>query len=816
MKTELDADLFKTVDQDGNPVDTRLSTTHAMRVIFGKFQEEDSAEAFRRKRLADMYNCHLPYNPEKLKKLGLANLANFNSGDLRGFIDSRVGVVSELALDIVPLVELRPWPASAAGPLADHVAEVVADEFSTIVRDENRLLPCLSAMFRECDLYGLAPVTWKSSRDYSPVSLRRGQLKFRMDGPILSSDHEIFMFESPVTIHYFKRLFKNPEKAKKEGWNVSAIRSYLISVFLSEQNTETQPGDTTGTSTEESALVKMRQNRWDEVNQFRTINLVHAYVKETDGKIRHLICAPHPPVSKDGVDEFIYNKKDAYAHMDECLIWMPASVVEQEARGSRGIASLVAPIADINNRLLCQMYDAGFRAGSFMLVSRSPGQHHQQTIVERGPYTVFPADLTPSPHQMVSPNIQQIASLRDLGNSIGFNNTTGTRSMIGGAPEKMVTSSDRKTKEEVQREENNRSKGEQMLFAARVLALDKIFRETFRRFVLLVKGSKEGRSDFPEVERFRDRCILRGVPEEALTNLDQLFGIYTNRVLVTGGGEAHASVLSGLLGNFGGMMDEVGRARAMHDVVRYRLGMKSANRYRPEASRDTAASNAISFATLENSAIKRNDPVLVGDDQLHWSHIPVHMELIGAIAQQYRENPQSIQEPQRMLDILQAASQHVQAHAQYGGGQPGMKASVQELYKQLASLAPIVKGLTMMAATIERQRRAEAEKQQREMEELQERARGQEAAVAIHESDNKAQLKAREQDLMHDVRLRKVSQDGQIQLMKAENEAKARIAKGTERFEQGADILGLGRGVQSPGARINQPDYDEAGDVEMQ
>lgn len=790
MSTNPSDDIFLTVDDSGNPVDKRIVTTTTMRDIFSTFLAEDAQEADRRVRLSNIYNGYLPYKPEDLRKLNLGNLANFNTGDLAGFIDARVAAISELALDTSALVELRPLPASNAGPQAATFAEIIADEFSTTVRDRNKLLPCLAGMFRECDLFGLGPVTWASSRDYNPMSLRRGQIKFRSDGPINSSDHEIFMFESPVDIGYFRRLFSKPEVSKKAGWNVQAVKDYLIAVYIDEKVAEAQAGNKSCTTTQESAQLEMRQNRWLEINQFKTMTLLHALVKESDGKIRHQICTPMVDI-----EPFLFDKEACYESFDQCFLWMPASVVEQEARGSRGVASKIAPLADLNNRLLCQMYDVAFRAGAITLVSTSPGMHQQQTISERGPWTVIPADLAVSPQQFNGSAIQQLASLRDLGNNISSNNVTGTRGAIGGASERIVSGTERKTKQEVMTEEDNKARGEQVLFAARVLVLDAVFRETFRRFMLLVTGDHK---DYPEVEKFIQRCILRGIPLEVLKNTEILFTVYTSRILVTGGGAAHAAVLSQLMGSFGGNFDEMGRNLMTRDIVRFRLGTKSADRYRPESSRDNEYTNATSFAVLENNSIQKGDQAIVGSDQMHWSHVPIHMQILSSAVQMYKENPEGITDPQQMLNVLQIASQHIQEHVNLGAMQPGMQPLAKSVISQIASLAPVIKGLTMMAATMERQQQAEAKRQQEEMAALQQRAEGNEAAVEMHKSDNKAALAAREQDLLHEARMKGVELKGQADLAKAGSDARRNIANQTARVEQGGAILGRGEVDISP------------------
>ncbi len=777
---------FVTLDDSGNLVDRRIPTPADVRTIFTSFKAADSSDAERRGTLQNMYDLNLPYDPEKLKKLTLGNIANFNSGELTGFINSRVGVIADLALDTVPLVELRPLPGQLAGPDADRFSEIIADEFSTTVRDENTLLPTLASMFKECDLFGLGPVTWSSRVDYLPVALRRGQIKFDRKGSIHSKNHEVFMFEVHVPIHFFRHVFGNGATAEKEGWDPKAVRNYLVDVYVNEKDTEGEAGDSTGTTTLESSLIEMRQRRWMETNQFRTVSVYHTLVKETDGKIRHTISTPQA-----GVEEWLYDRAGAYESMNECFAWMPASVLEHEAAGSRGAASLVAPIADINNRLLCQMYNIGFRTGNIVLTSQSPTAHNAASIQEWGPYTVVPGDLQ-FPQKPPSNNSQlpQLASLRDLGSNIGLNNATGIRGSAAGMTEKISTGSERKTKEQSMQEGNARSRGEQALFAARTLVLDQVFRETFRRFTAIIKGPAAVLSRYPEVKAFIDRCVIQGIPEKALEDMSSLFGVYTNRILVTGGGQAHAGILSGLLGSFGGAFDEKGRRLMTRDIVRYQLGTKSADRYSPHDTRDSVPSDATSLAALENSAMQRGDPVVVGMDQYHWTHIPAHMSILQQISQLYREAPDQIQEPQQTLDVLQAVSNHVQRHVSIGGQQPGMKEKAAVVSKQLSSMAPVIKGLTMMAGTIQRQRDAEQKRQQEEMEALRQKADGQETAVAMHDIDKKAELKTREQDLMQEARLKQVENDREIKLLEAEADTKRQISADTARMVQGTDAMG--------------------------
>jgi hypothetical protein len=701
--TEKDANPFLTVDDKGNPVERRITSCKAIREIYSNFVREDTLEADRRLRIFRIYNGNLPFDPKRLKDLGLGNLTNINLLGLKGFIDGRVGAIADLAMDTVPLIELRPLAGHLGGPDAEKISEVIAEEYSTTMRDGGTLLPCLASMFTECDLYGLGPVCYSSADGYVPEPLLRGQLKFNMAASITSWKNEIYQFEAAIPVHYLSDRLSNKAASEKKGWNVKAIKKYLVDTYVAEKPADGQPGDSSGTSVGESAAVEMRQNRWMEVNQFRTLKVLHTLVKEMNGKIRHTIIAP-----AGDSEEYLYDKEDAYDSMDQCILWLPATVTEKDARASRGVASYLAPVEDVNNRLACQLYDASFRAGSFMLLSKSANQHANQSIVERGPYTVLPVDLTPAQAQVIAPNLQQIAALRETGTVIAYNNATGAKGPAAGN-ERIYSGADRKTQPQVQNEIASRQQAERTLFAMRCIVIDKFFRESFRRFMKLVAGSH---SDYPEVGDFLTRCQQRGLSKEVVIKAGvNVYQVYTNRILVTGGGLAHSAVLAQLLGNYGGAFDEVGRTNIMRDIVRFQLGVKAADRYRPASGRDSAPSDAASMAVLENNSMQQGLPVLVGIDQMHWSHIPIHGQGIDSLVQIYQQNPQGIQDPQKLLNILQALSQHIQGHIQLGQMQPGMAQAGKAVMQKLSALAPVVKGLALMASTIERQQKAEQARQ---------------------------------------------------------------------------------------------------------
>ena len=763
MKAKIDPNPFRTSDEYGKPVKHRFTTAKALRDVYIDLQQKGDAEDKRRAKIRRVYDGHRPYDPVKMKAKGLGGATNFNSGELKGTIDARAAAVHDMALDTTPLVELRPLPAELSGPDAAKIAEVVSDEFSVILRDSRKFLPTVSTMIKEADLYGLGPVSWPSYEDYLPVALERGQLKFAEDASAISSDNDLYMVESVMPAWYLMSLFDNPDASASEGWNLAAVKDLIVKTFVEHRDTKSQAGDDTGTSVHESVLALWRQNRYLETHQFDSVHVVHAYVREVSEprKVTHYIVS-----ASSDVEEFLFFKPDAYDNMDQCMIWLPYTVTERYARSVRGLASYIMPIIDVNNRFLCQIFDVAFRGASFILTSSTPGQNQQVTIVEHGPWTVVPQNLTPAQSQ-VAPNFQQLAAVREMGRNVASNSALGSQGPAA-LPERVYSGADRKTKEQVRMEAESGAKVEQSLFVLRATVFDAIFRESFRRFMLLVADSTK-HNRFPEVKNFIDKCKRRGVTKKLLNQVPEQFSIHVCRDLVTGGASAKAGILSDMLQTLGGNLDELGRLSATRDIVKARLGQKAADRYRPEANRDQMPSDAGALATLENNDMTELAQVLAAPDQLHWTHIPVHGQLVQRIVEAVQNG--QIDDPQRMLDTLQIVSEHLQQHISLGGTQIGMEGAAKAAMASLKSLAPIVRALTLSAQSQAKSQRAEEEKRQAEMEDLRARAEGQENVVKMHEIDTNAQLKMREQDQNLQVKMAAAEGKNQVDLLKAQAKA---------------------------------------------
>lgn len=782
---------FDVINKDGTPTKDRFSSGRVLRTVYEQMTTDDINDAARREKIRKVYNGFLPYNTESLKRQGLKAITNVNFLGLRGIVENRATNILRLSQDTTPLVELQPVSQEQSGPDADRIAKVIAEEFSTILRQSGKFIPALAMINKEADLYGLGPVTWMNSTDYMPVALERGQLRFIGTGSVNSSDHDIFMFETTVPASYLFYLLDNEDVARGKGWDVEKVKRLLVATLLHDQPTNNQPDNDSSTTPVEEALSKMRRNGTYETYQFREVKIINAFVRDM-AMPQHITQYAIPGLAVgDKAEEddngFLFVKHDAYENMDQCLLWFPYSVTERYAREVRGLATYLLPIEDVKNRIMSALCDATLRSSSFVLSRKTAGRTSDISITEMGPYTIMDADLQPV-QQQVAPKLQEIQLMSRQLTDLGISVVTGMNELPIVRDDRVYSPSTRTTKAMAQQQEDTRARHEEALFIQRMAMLDKLFQECFRRFMNLVKDEAAA-SYYPDVKVFLKRCEMRRVPRGVVLEAYDKFLIRTSRDLVLGS-EGKAGFLTEFLTNLGGSLDEAGRRAAVRDIVHLRLGSRSADRYTAPESRDQLPTDAASFALQENNAIQNQLPALVASEQLHWEHIPIHAQLIQQIVEQVEAG--QVSDPQSALQILEAVSGHIQEHVQYGGQEIGMEGRAKEVQQMLRGLVDTTKALNLLVSRQEGVLQAEREKAQREMEDLQRRANENELRAAQYKADKEAEIQRYREDRLHEARmaglrlrgeetafksdLNAAAQENAMELRRRESEAKIRQA----------------------------------------
>ena len=753
---------YKYAEKGGGPARNRFADPAALYAVYQKLTEDDMADAQRRAKIRRLYDGNKPYRTGDLEARAVKHLTNVNFNGLWNEISSRADSVLALQTDNVDLVELRPIARELAGPEAERVGEIVASEVSTLLRDNGRFIPAMSMMVQESDLYGLGPVTWSSPLDYNPVALERGQIRFLEDAPIVSSQNELVMFESTISADYLQSVRDNGPVSEQAGWRLPVVDRWFKAVF--RDGADTRYGSlngSSGTTVLESALSERRRNIVAEDRQFDQLHVIHAFVRETAWPrgVTHIMLPANGEVK-----DFLFYRQNAYRTMDDCFLWLPATASVKYAREARGIASRLYFIERARNRLMCSTVDSAVRSLSLVLTQQGGAvQQSQLTLQEEGPYTLLPPGIVPSNAQ-AGANMQQLVGVLQLLDRAGRDATIGAPPPSSGSLARIFEGpSQSKTKKEEEQERGMRTRRTEADYAKRKFAIDRICRQAFVRILNLAMLPEFMRVDFPEIQAFVERCAMRQVTMEHLLSIPQFYTIGASRELALGA-DGMAAELDAFNQLYGGIVDEAGRREIARKRAILRFGQKEADRIIPESNRDKMPSDQASKAVDENNLMKLGFKPMMGQDQWHWSHIPVHAQLLQEIVEmvqapedntpelnEWNGDPQqsmqiaertlqNLQEdPKKILGILVTCSRHVQEHLSVGGSQVNMHDQAKQVEKMLRDLRPTIKALNLAVATQERVEQAQREQAERDQQAAIDQAAEEKAQVARIEADKKAE-----------------------------------------------------------------------------
>lgn len=763
----------------------RFSDPRAFYTVFETFRRYDVKDEERRSRILAIYDKFLPYDPKDLEKAGQAWRTNINFGALTNAIDARAGAVSRIATETCSLITLDSPTPEQAGPDDERTSTVIEEEFSKAMREDGRVINALALMNKEADLYGCGPITWRDPETYVPEALRRGQVLFDPEGSVNPDDHDIVMIDTTIEASALFRLIDNPEMAERAGWNMDEVRKWVVRVFDQGYDTRSDTSADGGVSMRESVIETMRRNDFYENNQFRKFHVIIGYVREMKAprKITQII-APATSQAVDGTEPqqvFLYKRENAYDSMEDVFTWLVSNRAQHYIRSVRGIASDVAPKAAACDRLGCAMVDSAIRALSMVVQQKNPGASPVESLQEIGPYTVVGSDYSPVPNANQLSNFQGVMSVRQMLDADSVGNLAGTA--FGPTTPHLATGGNAPSKAEAEIAERRQTQRDENFMASRLMTWKTVWSVTFRRFMKLAVGPEVIRREYKYVDRFVKACEARGVTVPVLRDALKRFSVDVSREVVIGLDGLTQFITSALM-QFGGNADEVGRKKMSHWIVRYQLGKKLANQFFPVESRDSVPSNDASIATLENNALQTGQATLPGSDQRHVTHINVHMQVLqqvqetvrNGIAEAQREWQESgrmqqsaegelapkVDNPEQLMQVLQATSQHIQQHiAMLATQGDSVKGLVKQYSRAISGLGDVTQALNLAIATQRRVREAEQEKRQREIDELRRAADQAEIAKANHKAELEAQNARHKIDLDHQIALEKLRLDGE-------------------------------------------------------
>ena len=650
------------LDDKGKPVETRLKDVKSALAIFATLRGADEKSAVNRARIDAMFDGAAPYNASNLAISGQGLKTNLNFGDAQRLLDISLSAYVDLYSSLERLVEVKGTQGQASE--VQPAEEIVAEELTHLMRGWPEFH---SAYLRLCTTFikhGVAVAYFDSPDDW----------RFRVGGftdiliprqtPSSEEAIDVAIGRRNYLLHELHGYIKNPAAAKKVGWNVEEVKRVIKKNVRTNQRTEYDNYET--------IQAEMKNNDLHMGVQNPSVSVLHFWVKEMDGSVSHYICAEDTP------KDFLYKKVSRYAKAEQAYVMFTYGVGSNGTYHSiRGLGQRIFSHVQTSNRLRCQQIDGAMLASAVMI------QPENQRSLDELQFTYYGAYAVMSPNvkivEKAIPNLGTAVqpALQDLTQQLQLNtDTVSTYGPQQGSPYRnqmqIVADMDVST----------RLSGASLnLFYA---SWNRLLREVVRRVVTTKKPDTA-------IKDFYDRCEARGIPKDFIKTLD----VDRTKAVRSIGNGSHANRMVALreLQGISGQFDDVGRRNLTRDIVSTRVGHDLADRYVP-AEVEKRPTVDLKIAYFENQQLMAGQPVPVVGNELHGTHLEVHVPALNQLIEQLNVGEA---DPMQALPILQAFYEHISQTVQLAAGDPALESLVGQT-KQVLQFAEEAINNTMKAA----------------------------------------------------------------------------------------------------------------------
>lgn len=710
------------ISDSGKAVKDRISDADSAWTLFNTLKDEDSTASRYRNQIQGQLDGNPPRDPSKMKRLGLGGFSNVNFREAEGIIEMNASSFWDLDMNVSNFINVDVYNEDRLSiPDELNYGNIIAGEYTRTL-DEwdgyyyNRMMSILE-MLR----YGVGPVFWKDEYDWRFEALKTGSFLFPSDTKV-TKDIEMVMVRDSYRVAELYGLIETEEDKKASidvGWDVGEVRDAIL---RAQKNRV--PAEKRMQVPEWEAIQQQIKNNDYAANYItcNPVSVVHILIKDIGGgkRVTHYMICEDEQRSK-----FLFKQNGQFESMNDFINLFIAGVGDGYIKSVKGLGHKIYPHVAQSNNFLNHIVNSGYLGGSLLVSSTTP---NAMSLTQFGPVTILPQHAQPLGNQFM-PNLDSLAKVRGVLNSV-LNNNTGVfkRSQED-------RSGPVRTAHEVNVEEIKNARLEKTQVNTHYLQLDALHRQIMKR--LLNPDYPENAGGYEEAIEFRRRCEKRGVPKEFLSI--KRIGVKAVRSVGFGSAVAQERVTQELLA-VSDRFPVIGQNNILRDFISARVGHQNVDRYAPVVTMREVPNSETSVATLENNAIVQGMETMVGADQPHPIHVPIHLNMLQQVAESYMNNKDGGQvDIIKTYEILARGIQHVGQHLQFWSRSSARKAERETLTKLAEQIARLVKKLEPEVARVQQQQ-AQAQREMA-MQQAQMRQPSMEMQLAMKKIEEDAAIK---------------------------------------------------------------------------
>ena len=645
---------LETINESGTPPKSRLNSPEAVVDLVQMMIRSDEERNRIRAKVKGLVDGNPPYNPGQLRKTGQSYRANVNFREAEAFFSVSLTAFYDIFSETPTYATIK----TNVGNDSESVSysRIITEEFDRLQKKDREFDYTMQLSQHEMVLFGTGPLTFENPTSWRARAIKSGDLLLPENTRSNTSDWEVAVVRRGYQAHELYKFIQDTSAAQKVGWDVDAVRKAIINAGPEEYRRH---------DNWEWHQQRIRNNDIHYSAQCGMINAAHVYVREypeasdPEGKISCYIVLENSP------KDFLYKHVRKYDSWDQVLHPMYYDKGDGQHHSVKGLGVKMYPVIELKNRQKCQLIDVAAMSSSLHLQAETPEASQNISVVNMGSINVLPAGYKVVQRQFSGIVDAPLAVDRELEN-VMQSNLSQYRQRLDkpqGNP---------KTATEVQAIVQQASVLGKTQIARYYQQLDRFFEERYKR------AASPSVTDYDAIQ-FQKRVVERGVPKEALTNLDY---VQASRNYGQGSAFLRLQTLTGLM-QISGQLSESGRNALMRDYIAALAGQQQVGRYIPEPEQDVYAKDQIAEANIENAVMQTGNPVIITDSQNHILHSQTHLQKGAELAQAVQQGA----DPQAIAQYFGLLIPHIEEHLSMLAGDEAKKAEVKQLQDQLKELA---------------------------------------------------------------------------------------------------------------------------------
>jgi hypothetical protein len=749
MPSPVDDLTLENISESGAVPERRYKDAAAARNDFHAMRSADGASAGMRARHQMMHDGEPPYDQDMLKAHGQGSRTNVNWGYGRAAMNTVMSGSIDMDVSVERLYRI-PLKREAV-PDDDKRFELenqLSDEVSRCIRGWEGYNYQRQNLAFHAFGHGVGIAYHPDTKDWRFRSTGLGN--FVVPRGTKASEDKIpaSAYLEYYELHELYDKIRDEKKASDVGWNVKGVKKAMLKASPEHR--------THGWSLQnwEALAAQIRNNDTGNAARSSKVGVIHFWVQEFDGRVSTCAVAENPigdgTDGKEG-DDWLYEGETDYEKLSDAVRLFTNGIGDNgRIHSIAGILREIFPCVQALNRIECQMVD-GIALGSGVIFQPKDEQSlEQMKLIQVGPMTLGPSKENGEFVTHSMPNLAQgaLPVIADFRNTIRqrTGQFQGNADFSGG--------SERKTRTQILAELEALGKigaTQANLWYPPWTGLGRtMVKRMFR------KNYHEKEPGGKEIAVMLARLKARGFPMEVLAYIDYDC-ITAERAIGAGSSTARAAALD-QISQFAGEFDEIGRYNLLRDKTAATLNgsYEMVARYAPPREQ-IRPSNDAKNAGFENSIMELGQECVVYSNDLHTTHLDVHLPFLSQLAHAVDEGTVPVDD--KSVTAMTLLYAHSVSHLEQIQPNLAIEQKVGGYREILQRLSEVV---------MNSQRQLDAEKRQAAEE------GGQEGGLSLQAQDDLAKA---------DVKIALLDREGQMKLAQKQREADQDILNKQRKFE---------------------------------